>query len=62
MAFEMQSGSEPPFQKPLIDPLTCPPPLAQRLALVAQQVLQYRHFTKLEGPPVELATALMKYA
>lgn len=62
MAFEMQSGTEPPFQKPLIDPLMCPPPLNQRLALVAQQVLQYRHFTKLEGPPVDLANALMKFA
>jgi ectoine hydroxylase-related dioxygenase (phytanoyl-CoA dioxygenase family) len=62
MAFEMQTASVPPFQAPLIDPLSCPPPLNERLALVARQILQYRHFTKIEGPPLELAQALLEHA
>lgn len=62
MAFELQTSSVPPFQAPLIDPMACPPPLNERLALAARQVLQYRHFTRLEGPPVELAEALLKFA
>jgi hypothetical protein len=61
MAFELQTASVPPFQTPLLDPLACPPPLNVRLGLVAQQILQYRHFTRLEGPQIELAEALLKY-
>lgn len=65
MAIEMQcapTGKIPVFQGPLIDPMTCPPPLNERLALVAKQILQYRHLTKLDGEPVALAEALLRYA
>ena len=42
IACEFQRGDVPPFNTPLIDPLTCPT-VSQRLALIAKQVLQYQH-------------------
>jgi hypothetical protein len=62
ISLELQTASVPPFQEKIFDPSTIPMPLPRRLALIGQQIMQYRHFTKLEGEPVELANALQKYA
>lgn len=62
ISVEMQTSKVKPFQNRILDPLMMPPPLNQRLALIGQQVLQYLHFTKLEGEPVKLAEELQRYA
>jgi hypothetical protein len=51
MAFEFQRTDVPPFNQPLIPPLTILP-FEARLQLIAKQVLQYRHMYEL-APNVE---------
>lgn len=62
LSIELQTRSVPPFQGVLLDPMTSPPPLNKRLALIGAQTLQYVHFSKLEGEPVKLAEALVRYS
>ena len=55
LAFEFQSGSVEPFNRPLTDPFEIPR-FEFRTQLVAKQILQYKHMYPL--PPALEATAL----
>jgi len=58
MALEFQRGDVPPFNRPLIDP-AAPLPFADRLRLVAKQILQYRHMYPLEPRFETLARSIL---
>lgn len=57
-AFEFQAGDAPPFNEPLMDPLTIPG-FGKRLWLVAKQILQYQHMYPLEPSIGEAAEELL---
>lgn len=57
LALEYQRGGEEPFNTPLLDPAVTPT-FEQRLALVAKQILQYRHMYDLSDDMAELAERL----
>lgn len=56
-AFEFQSAEIPPFNEPLMNPLTVPG-FEQRLWLVAKQILQYQHMYPLEPAIAQAAEQL----
>jgi hypothetical protein len=57
MALEFQRGDIAPFNKPLLEPLKFPD-FASRQALIAKQVLQYRHMYAAADALVEIATRM----
>ena len=57
-AYEFQRGDVPAHNRPLLDPMN-PPNFHQRLALIAKQVLQYKHMYLLSDQLVEVAENLV---
>jgi hypothetical protein len=57
MALEFQRADVPPYNKPLIEPLTILT-FDQRLKLVAKQILQYRHMYKVASEMEQMATEI----
>lgn len=58
MAFEFQSTDVPPFNVPLLPPLTSLP-FELRLKLIAKQVLQYRHMYEVDPGVERMAIELL---
>jgi hypothetical protein len=58
MAFEFQRGDVPPFNQPLIAPLTILS-FELRLKLIAMQVLQYQHMYALDPSVEQMARQLL---
>ena len=59
MAFEFQSTEVPPWNQPLLPPLTSLP-FELRLKLIAKQVLQYRHMYAVDPAIEETALKLLR--
>jgi hypothetical protein len=59
MALEFQRGDIAPFNTPLLKPLTYPD-FGSRQALIAKQVLQYRHMYAAPEPLIEIASRMLE--